>query len=304
MGTAHKKVDTGAIDAEITQNHHHPPLTYNGPSGRWRMSGLTFGSGAVGQNVVVGTVALPVTYNIVAALGAPGPGVVEVLVQGSVDQTVRKMAQAIAGVTDAVNIRYGAGTQPHPDVYGQYTSQRFSIGASAHAAGSSIVFQEKIADQTDAGVPLTLTTTTVGSTLTVFTRTYTTRYLMTGNAAALGNRVAGAYQTMIPMGAVRDTGGNLVYYDPNIIVVEAIVSAGRIVECDLYYSGDEVTFTLLAAGIDLSRDTMTQGSQEYTFQCGRVPPGAGLYAKMRSDGTLITDWIDIKIQIHTYPLGV
>jgi hypothetical protein len=303
MGTEHKKVDTGALDAEITEDHCHPPRSFDTPTGRYRMGAIRFGSAAAGQNVVMGG-AGGITYNFVAALGAPGAGICEVKVQGSTDLTVRKLAQATRGVVDAANIAYGAGTQPNPSAWGYYTSQRFSLAATAVLAGSNIVFYGIVPDLTDALNPLTLTTTTVGSTLTAFVRTYVTRYVLNGNAAALGNRVAGDMQMLIPMGAVINDSGSLVYYDPAVIVAEATNSASMIVEMDLYWSTDEITFNLMGIGLDISKDSTSAGALQFATQVQRIPPGGGLYTKMRSDGNAVTDWVEIKAHSHYYPLGV
>jgi len=303
MSTSHKKVDTGAIDAEITEDHLHPPRSFDIPTGRYRTGAIHFGSAAAGQNVIMGT-AGGITYNFVAALGAPGAGVVEVKVQGSMDLTVRMLAQATRGVTDAVNIAYGAGTKPNPAAWGYYSSIRFSISSTQVVAGSNILFYGIVADQTDALNPLTLSTTTVGSALTAFTRTYNTRYLLNGNAAALGNRVAGDMQMLIPMGSVIDDNGNQVWYDPAIIVAEAVVSANMIIEADTYWSTDEITFHLMGVGLDISKDVAAAGATQFQTSVQRIPPGGGLYVKMRSDGNNAADWIDIKTHAHYYPLGV
>jgi len=304
MGTEHKKVDTGAIDAEITEDHLHPPRSFDTPTGRYRMGAIRFTTAADGEIVTMGG-AGGIIYTFKTVLGAPGAGNVHVKVQGSVDLTVRKLAQATRGVVDAANITYGAGTRPNPSAWGYYTSQRFALGSAQIAAGSSIVFYGIVPDLTDALNPLTLSTTPGGvGTTTVFVRTYTTRYLMNGNAAALGNRVAGDYQMVIPMGAVINDSGSQVWYDPEMIVVEAVITASRIIEADVYWSTDEITFNLMALGLDLSKDTDTTGSQEHQTCVQRVPPGGGVYVKMRSDGTSTADWIDFKIHSHYYPLGV
>jgi hypothetical protein len=125
---------------------------------------------------------------------------------------------------------------------------------------------------------------------------------MIGNAAALGDRVAGPYQCFQPMGSViHPTELVSCAYDVGKIAIEAVVSAGRIIECDGYYSEDEITFTPLWYGLELSRETATQGSQQFMVASGRIPAGGGFYIKMRSDGTNVTDWCDIKAQFHVYP---
>jgi len=268
------------------------------------MGAIHFLTAADGEIVTMGS-AGGIVYTFKTVLGAPGAGNVHVKVQGSLDLTVRKLAEATRGVVDAANITYGAGTQPNPSAWGYYTSQRFSLGATPVVVGSNILFYGIIADQTDAALPLTLTTAPAGvGTTTIFTRVYTTRYVLTGNAAALGDRVAGAYQMVIPMKSVIDDTGAQVWYDPEIFVAEAVVSANRIIEVDTYWSLNEVTFVLMALGLDVSKDVATAGASQFITKVQRVPPGGGVYVKMRSDGTNPADWIDFKMHSHYYPAGV
>ena len=290
-------------DVRITEDHHHPPRSFDIPTGRYRMGAIHFGSAAAGQNVIMGG-AGGITYNFVAALGAPGAGVCEVKVQGSMDSTVRKLAQATRGVVDAVNIAYGAGTQPNPSAWGYYTSQRVSVGSTQVVAGSNMIFYGIVPDLTDALNPLTLSTTTVGSTLTVFTRFYVTRYVLNGNAAALGNRVAGDMQMVIPVGSVINDSGIPVWYDPATFVMEATNTASMVVEVDTYWSLDELTFTLMGMGLDVSRDVVAVGAQQFRTEVQRAPPGAGIFVKLRSDGNNVADWVDFKLHCHYYSAGV
>jgi hypothetical protein len=128
---------------------------------------------------------------------------------------------------------------------------------------------------------------------------------MTGNAAGPpADCVAGPYQTLCPMGFVTDFSGNLVYYDNSWAIVEATSSASMVVEVDFYYSPDEITYTMLSCGINLSRDVTTQGCQDYPVTMFRIPPGAGLYVKMRTNVASTSEWLDFKIQRHTYGVGV
>jgi hypothetical protein len=291
-------------DDEIIQSHIHPPRSFDTPTGRYRMGAIHFLTAADGEIVTMGS-AGGIVYTFKTVLGAPGAGNVHVKVQGTLDLTVRKLAQATRGVVDAANITYGAGTQPNPSAWGYYTSQRFSLGATPVVVGPNIMFYDIVPDQTDAGVPLTLSTTPGGvGTTTVFTRVYTTRYVLTGNAAALGNRVAGAYQMVIPMGAVISDAGAQVWYEPEIFVAESVVSANRIIEVDTYWSTDEITFNLMGIGLDVSKDVATAGATQFYTKVQRVPPGGGVYVKMRSDGTDPADWIDFKMHSHYYPSGV
>jgi len=291
-------------DDEIIQNHIHPPRSFDTPTGRYRMGAIHFLTAADGEIVTMGS-AGGIVYTFKTVLGAPAAGNVHVKVQGTLDLTVRKLAQATRGVVDAANIAYGAGTQPNPAAWGYYTSQRFSLGTTPVIVGSNILFYGIVPDQTDAMNPLTLTTTPGGvGTTTVFTRVYTTRYLLTGNAAALGDRVAGDYQMVIPMGAVISDAGAQVWYEPEILVAESVVSANRIIEVDTYWSTDEITFNLMGIGLDVSKDVATAGATQFYTKVQRVPPGGGVYVKMRSDGTDPADWIDFKMHSHYYPSGV
>ena len=291
-------------DDEIIQNHIHPPRSFDTPTGRYRMGAIHFLTAADGEIVTMGS-AGGIVYTFKTVLGAPAAGNVHVKVQGTLDLTVRKLAQATRGVVDAANIAYGAGTQPNPAAWGYYTSQRFSLGTTPVIVGSNILFYGIVPDQTDAMNPLTLTTTPGGvGTTTVFTRVYTTRYLLTGNAAALGDRVAGDYQMVIPMGAVISDAGAQVWYEPEILVAESVVSANRIIEVDTYWSTDEITFNLMGIGLDVSKDVATAGASQFYTKVQRVPPGGGVYVKMRSDGTDPADWIDFKMHSHYYPSGV
>ena len=303
--------ETFDVDSDIVEHHVHPVRSFDTPTGRYRMASIQFLAFAVGDTVLAGGGA-GITYTIVAALGAPGAGNVEVLVQGTADLTVRKFAEAMRGVTDALNIAYGAGTQPNPDIWGYYTSQRWSLEASPVTAGSNVIFVETVPDRTDTGNPLVLVATVAGLGVTQVPalpgggviRTYTTRYLMTGNAAALGNRVAGAYQTVIPMCSVMDDNGREVWYDPCIFVSEAVSLTTIVIECDTYWSDDEVTFHLMGMGLDVSKELITTGAGQFQMGLQRVPPGAGVYVKFRSSGTVTTDWIDFKFHSHYYPFGL
>jgi hypothetical protein len=297
------------MDDEIILGDAQPTSCTVGPSGRRRRAGISFTTAANLENVVVGyTAGTVITYTFVAALGAPGANNVHVKVQASVDLSVRKLAQALQGVVDAANITYGAGVGAHPDVDAYYTGNRFSIAnvvPLVHLpATPGIMFFEKVQDRTTTAWPFTLTSTTT-RVLTPFTRTYAHRYTMTGNAAGPpADCVAGPYQTFMPIGFTRDFSGNLVWYRLSYFVVEAVSSNTMIIETDVYFSLDEVTYTMIGRGINLSRDTVTQGSQEYGVRLTRIPPGAGLYVTMRSNVAAVNEWVDVKVQRGTFPVGV
>jgi len=307
--TLNTKVNNIQTEVVIVEDHLHPPLSRINPSARFRRGGITFSAAPVGGTLTIGTVSSPKIYTIVAALGVPAANNVQILNQGTLDLNIRKLSQAIQGITDVANIAYGAGTQPHPDIFGYYTSQRFAVGTVQHApaGGSSLMVKEKVGDQTDTAVALTIALGggMVATTTTAFTRVYSHRYILSGNAAALGNRIAGPYQTFVPMNSVRDSALNLVRYDIDSFIVEAVSSITMIIEADVYYSVDEVTFVLLSYGNNLSREILSNGSQQTIQRCSRVPAGAGLYLKIRSDGTVpATDNLDLKVQLHQYPVGV
>ena len=72
----------------------------------------------------------------------------------------------------------------------------------------------------------------------------------------------------------------------------------------MYYSLDELTFVLMNYGNNMSKDTTNQGCQQITCRGVRIPENAGLYAKVRSNGSSVNAYVDMKAQIHQYPLGV
>lgn len=301
IDTTTKNTDATAYEVD---KHNHPPQSRTNPSARFRRGGATFTTAANTQAVVLGLTASPVTYTFKTALGSPAASNVEVKVQASVALTIALLARAIRGENDAVNIAYGTGTQPHPDVLGYYEPNNFSIGTTQHAAGANLYVKEKVGDQTDAAKALTFSSTAT-STVTAFTRVFNHRYIFSGNHATLNSRVAGAYQMVIPIGSSLHTDGvTPVKYDVNMIVTENVVSASRIIEADIYYSLDGVNFTMLSYGLNLSKDNTSAGSQIHPLPNGRPPLGAGLYVKMRSDGTQTTDWVEYKVQLHQYPPGV
>jgi len=307
MGTEHKKVDTGAIDAEITEDHVHPVFATIVPSGCRRRGAIhSITAVANGDTITVGTGG-GIIYTFETVLTAAGAGAVHVKLQGTIPDTLKMFAKATRGDTDAVNISYGAGTQPNPSVYGYFTSLRFSIGTNVYPATipatfNHLFFRESplVKDRTDAAFALTLAKSAgITGTVIAFIRTYSCRYIMDGNAAALGDRVAGQMQMVVPM-----FGYGGVYFDPDTIVVEATSNTSMIVEADLYYSTDEAAFTLLIEGVNLSRETAANGSQQYHAPSVRAPPNAGLYVKMRSNVAGAAENQDFKVQLHTYPLGV
>lgn len=299
-------------EIEVIEHHMHPDFNVTVPNGSYRYGAITFNTAADGETVTITTGGVGYVYTFKNVLGAPAANNVHVKVQGSVAATVAKLAQAVRGITDAANIAYGAGTQPNPGITAHYTGVRTSIGAVMHPAsptltGPTVRFREKNQDRDEATYPIALADTTVHAgiyLLTDFIRTYQTRYTMSGNAAALGNRVAGCFHCLVPPYTVVDINGRSVKYDASVIIVEAISATNLLTECDLYNSIDEITYNYMSMGQELSRETLAAGSQEYHTRVVRVPEGYGLYCKMRSNGNAITDWVDIKIQLHTYPYGL
>lgn len=290
-------------DADIAETHDHPPLSQVIPSGAYRRGAITFGSAANGQNIIVGYNTNLITYTFVTALGAPVANNVQIKVQGTVDLSVRKLADAIRGVTDAANIAYGTGTKPNPDIQGAYTSQQIAIGTTLMVAGSTLYLRFKIGDRSVTAFPTTFTTTTVGSTLVDFTRVFSSRYNVPAGGSDINDHVAGALQTLIPMNWVFDVNNNPVRYDPNIQVVEGASSGTTVYECDLLWSSDEITFHMIVQGLNLSFAGTNAGSQEYWYHGDRVPVGAGLYIRVRGSNNG-AETIDIKTQYHQYPVNI
>jgi hypothetical protein len=305
------KIEEIAEEVEVVEQHGHPIFNVTVPNGSFRYGAITFASAADTETVTLTSGGVGYVYTFKTTLGSPAANNVHVKVQGSVAETVAMLAKAVRGVTDIVNIAYGTGTQPNPGFIGHYTGIRTSIGSAMHPAsattGPTIRLRDRYQDRDDATYPLTIADTTTQSGVwkqTQMIRTYSFRYTMTGNAAALGNRIAGCYHCIVPPYTVVDISGNYVKYDPSQFVVESISSNSMIVECDIYYSIDESSYTYVGMGLELSRDTASAGSQEYVTRLPRVTEGYGIYCKMRSNGNSTSDWIDCKVQIHTYNYGL
>ena len=301
-------------ETEVIEHHLHPQMSVTTPNGSRRRGAITFGAAAANtETVTIGYVGTTIVYTFKAALGAdPGAGKVTILVQATADLTARKLSAAMQGETDAVNILYGnggVGTKPHPNMNGFYTSQRYDIGTVIHPAGATVCVRGITRDAVDV-ITLSDTVSHAGTyPLTAATRIYSARYVMSGNAAALINRIAGPYQCVIPMNSVRNTFESpyntqyspLCKYDVGKVIIEGISDQAMIVECDGYYSSDEVTFTELWHALELSREPASNGSQMYPVNAGRIPAGAGFYLKMRSNLTAVNEWVDYKAQYHFYP---
>jgi hypothetical protein len=306
--TLNANVNTIKTDVTIIEDHLHPVISRVNPSARFRRGGITFSATPVGGTLTLGLAGAgvgQVIYTIVAVLGVPAANNVQVLNQGTLDLNVRKLAQAIQGVTDAVNIAYGAptgNTKPNPTVYGYYTSQRFNVGTVAHVAGSSIMTKEKVGDQTVA-LTIALGGGMVATTTTQYTRVYSHRYSMAA-IPLLNDRIAGPFQTFVAMGSVIDSAtGVPVRYDIDSFISEAVSQSNSIIEVDAYFSMDEITFVLMSYGNNVSKDAAVNGAQQVLQRSERVPAGGGLYLRLREDVSS-AETIDMKVQFHQYPVGV
>jgi hypothetical protein len=292
-------------EAEIVENHLHPDISVTTPNGRLRVGALTFSSAADTETVTLGFAAAERIYTFKAALGAPAANNCHVKVQGSVALTVQKFCDAINGVTDAANIAYGDAAAANPAFRAAYTGVRVAIGTVPHpttGVGPTAVFIGKLGDNATVAT-LSDTVSHAGIyKLTAITRIYSSRYILTGNHANLISRVAGDYQCVCPMNSVvHPTELVVCKYDVGKMVAEAASSNALIYECDGYYSSDEVTFTPLWYGLEMSRDEVTKGCQMFPVNSHRIPAGAGFYIKARSNGTDAADYIDFKAQYHVYP---
>jgi hypothetical protein len=293
-------------EAEISEHHVHPDLSVTTPNGRLRVAGLSFGAAAADtETITLGKAGgASRIYTFKSAIGdAPAAGNVSLLVQGTAALTAQVLQAAIGGAIVPGIILYAAGEGAHPEFVAAYTSVRVSIGAVLHPAGATLVFINRTGD---SGAVCTFSDTIAHGApykLTAFTRIYSQRYTMTGNAAALIDRIAGDYQCIIPLLSVwHPTELVLVPYDVGKVVVEATSTAdATIVECDGYYSMDEVTFVPMFYGLELSREEATKGSQTFIVSTQRVPPGGGFYLRCRSNGTNVADYVEFKVQYHLYP---
>ena len=125
--------DTLYTRTGILLNHFHPIETATAPDLLSRRASITFTNIVTGSNVVLGSI----TYTIVASLGSPAVNNVQVRMQSNLRQTVQKLAEAIRGIQDNVNIAYGTGTNPNPVATAYWTSRIFSIGDISIATGES-----------------------------------------------------------------------------------------------------------------------------------------------------------------------
>lgn len=287
-------------ETETIENHLHPDLSVTTPNGRLRVGAMTFVDVAANtETVTLGkTGGASRIYTFKTNVDTPAAGNVTIKVQGTQALSAQMFAKAVNGTVDAVNIGYGDSPTAHPDFACSYTGQQVSIGSVAHT-GSTVVVIAKIGDSLAV---CTFTNTLTNEVLTAITRIYTQRYVLAGNAAALIDRIAGAYQCICPMNSVfHPTENVLCKYDVGKIVVEGISDDSLVVECDGYYSTDEVTFVPMWYGLEVSKTPKADGSQMFPVNSHMIPKGAGFYVKMRSSGTNAASWIDFKAQYHVYP---
>jgi hypothetical protein len=306
LGTAHDQMvsmrDTLYTRTGIILNHLHPVETASAPDMASRRASITFAGISAGSNMVIDSV----TYLFVAVLGSPAANTVQVLIQSNLSDTVKKLAEAIRGVQDAVNIAYGSGTNPHPTCTGYWTKQRFSIGDISVAPGESLFLLEKAEDVNTA---MTLTST-AASTINAFIRMPHLRYVLSGNALGSGgtNSLRGPMHTILPIGSIVIGGQDdpliPVPYDCHLVTI-CRQSDTTEKELDFYISNDEQTFTRISRSTPLGADSSTEAQHaQIAMRQSRVPAGYGLYARIGSNGTSTTAYCDLKFTYHLYPAAL
>ncbi len=286
----------------ILLNHLHPIETASAPDMISRRASITFSGIANGNNVVIGTV----TYTFVTVLGSPAANNVQVLIQVTLRNTVKKLAEAIRGIQDVANIAYGSGTSPNPACTAYWTSRIFSIGDVTIPSGESIFLLERAENSTTI---LTLTSTATAN-INAFTRASYLRYVLSGNVTGAGgiNSVRGPLHTLLPIGSVVIGGqGGLLYptaYDCHLITLCRQSDTSE-KELDLYISNDEVNFTRISRSTPIGADSSNAGLHIHIqLRQSRVPSGYGLYISMGSDGTSASAYCDLKFTYHLYPVNL
>lgn len=294
--------DTLYTRTGIILNHLHPIETATAPDMVSRRASITFTSINSGNNVVLGTV----TYTFVTSLGSPTANNVQVLIQGTLRNTVKKLAEAIRGIQDVANIAYGIGTAPNPTCMAYWTSRVFSIGDVTVPSGESLFLLERAEN---AMTPLTLTSTAT-ATINAFTRASYLRYVLSGNATGGSgiNSVRGPLHTLLPIGSVVIGGqGGLLYptaYDCHLVTLCRQSDTSE-KELDLYISNDEVNFTRISRSTPIGADSSNAGMHIHIqMRQSRVPSGYGLYISMGSDGTSASAFCDLKFTYHLYPVAL
>lgn len=294
--------DTLYTRTGIILNHLHPIETATAPDMVSRRGAITFTSINSGNNIVLGTV----TYTFVTSLGSPTANNVQVLIQDTLRNTVKKLAEAIRGVQDVANIAYGIGTAPNPTCMAYWTSRVFSIGDITIPSGESLFLLERAENAT---TPLTLTSTAT-ATINAFTRASYLRYVLSGNATGGSgiNSVRGPLHTLLPIGSVVIGGqGGLLYptaYDCHLVTLCRQSDTSE-KELDLYISNDEVNFTRISRSTPIGADSSNAGMHIHIqMRQSRVPSGYGLYISMGSDGTSASAFCDLKFTYHLYPVAL
>lgn len=286
----------------IILNHLHPVETATAPDMVSRRASITFTSISAGNNVVLGDV----IYTFVTALGSPSANNVQVLIQDTLLNTVKKLAEAVRGVQDETNIAYGSETNPHPACTAYWTSQRFSVGDITVTPGEGLFLLEKSEDVSTA---LTLTSTAT-ATLNAFNRMPHLRYVMSGNVSGSGgvNSVRGPMHTILPIGSVVIGGQDdpliPVPYDCHLITI-CRQSDTTEKELDFYISNDEQDFIRISRSTPLGADSSTEAQHaQIAMRQSQIPAGYGLYIRVGSNGTSATAYCDLKFTYHLYPAAL
>ena len=286
----------------VILNHLHPIETATAPDMVSRRGAITFTGINSGNNVILGTI----TYTFVTSLGSPTANNVQVKIQDTLRNTVKKLAEAIRGIQDVVNIVYGSGTSANPASTAYWTSRNFSVGDVTIPSGESLFLLERAENAT---APLTLTSTAT-ATINAFTRASYLRYVLSGNAAGgTGiNSVRGPLHTLLPIGSVVIGGqGGLLYptaYDCHLVTLCRQSDTSE-KELDLYISNDEVNFTRISRSTPIGADSSNAGLHIHIqMRQSRVPSGYGLYISMGSDGTSASAFCDLKFTYHLYPVSL
>ncbi|HFI2424486.1 TPA: hypothetical protein ACGPRU_004242 [Bacillus paranthracis] len=294
--------DTLYTRTGIILNHLHPIESATAPDMVSRRASITFTGINSGNNVVLGTA----TYTFVTSLGSPTANNVQVLIQGTLRNTVKKLAEAIRGIQDVENIAYGSGTSPNPASTAYWTSRVFSIGDVTIPSGESLFLLERAENAT---TPLTITSTAT-ATINAFTRASYLRYVLSGNTTGGSgiNSVRGPLQTLLPIGSVVIGGqGGLLYptaYDCHLVTLCRQSDTSE-KELDLYISNDEVNFTRISRSTPIGADSSNAGMHIHIqMRQSRVPSGYGLYISMGSDGTSASAFCDLKFTYHLYPVAL
>lgn len=287
----------------ILLNHMHPVETATAPDMTSRRASITFSGIANGNNVVIGTV----TYTFVTVLGSPATNNVQVLIQGTLRETVQNLAEATRGSQDELNIAYGTETGANPFCTTYWTSQRFSMGDTTVNSGESLFVLERAENVTTA-LPFT---TTAAAAINGFSRTSFLRYILSGNALGTGgiNSVRGPLHTVLPISSVviGGQGGPLhpeTTYDCHLLTLCRQSDTSE-KEVDLYISNDEITFTRISRSTPIGFNSTGDATHVHIqLRQSRIPTGYGLYISMGSNGTSSSAYCDLKFTYHLYPVAL